>query len=287
MNFVKGSLPPGLYLVSTPIGNARDITLRALDVLASAEVLAAEDTRTLRKLMDIHGIPLGGRRLIAYHDHSRPKDREALFAEVAAGRSVAYASEAGTPLIADPGYHLVAGAAAKGLTITPIPGPSAAVAAMSVSGLPTDRFLFVGFVPNSQAARRRALEDVKDVDASLIFYEAPGRVAAFFQDATDVMGADRDALLCREITKRFEELKRGTLSELAAALRDVRVKGECVVVLGKPLVAAVDDAEIDARLRDLLADMRLKEAVEAVSQAFELPRRDIYQRALAIKEENR
>ncbi|MEM9435541.1 MAG: 16S rRNA (cytidine(1402)-2'-O)-methyltransferase [Pseudomonadota bacterium] len=287
MNFVKGSLPPGLYLVSTPIGNARDITLRALDVLASAEVLAAEDTRTLRKLMDIHGVPLGGRRVIAYHDHSRPKDREELMKEVAAGRSVAYASEAGTPLIADPGYHLVTEARAKGLAVTPIPGPSAAMAGMSVAGLPTDRFLFIGFVPSSQAARRRALEDVKDIDASLVFYEAPGRVAAFFQDAASVMGADREAALCREITKRFEEVKRGTLAELASAMGDVRVKGECVVVLGKPLAAAFDDAEIDARLRALLANMRLKEAVEAVSQAFGLPRRDIYQRALAIKEEDR
>jgi len=202
------ALGPGLYLVSTPIGAARDITLRALDVLAEADVLAAEDTRTLRHLMGIHGIPLGLREIVAYHDHNAPKARPRLLAALAEGKSVAYASEAGTPLVADPGYDLARAAGRAGYPVRPVPGASAMLAALTVAGLPTDRFLFAGFAPASGAARRTWLRDLSAVAATLVIYEAPHRIREMLADLSDIFGPDRQAALCRELTKRFEDVQR-------------------------------------------------------------------------------
>jgi len=283
MNFVRSTLPPGLYLVSTPLGNARDITLRALDVLASADLLVAEDTRTLRKLMDIHGIPLEGRRVVAYHDHSGEKERARILRALSDGRSVAYASEAGTPLIADPGFALAAQAQAQLSLVTAAPGPCAAITALTLASMPTDRFMFLGFAPSSQAARRAAFAAAKDVEAALIYYEAPRRLGRFLADAEAVFGSERRAALCRELTKRFEEVRTRSLGTLAEEVKAKGVKGECVLILDKPprIEAAADT--LDEELKTALTNLRLKDAVDAVAGSLGLPRRAVYKRALALK----
>jgi 16S rRNA (cytidine1402-2'-O)-methyltransferase len=278
----KTELAPALYLVSTPIGAARDITLRALDVLASADVLAAEDTRTLRRLMDIHGVPLGQRLILAYHDHNGPKMRPKLLALLAQGKSVAYASEAGTPLVADPGYVLAREAIAMGLPVTAVPGASAVLAALAVAGLPTDRFLFAGFPPAAAAARRRFLEELAGVEATLVFYESPKRVGDLLTELVQTFGGERQAAVCRELTKKFEEALRGTLSELAAQLGGEELKGEIVVLVDRPEEKAASAEDLDAALRAALGSMRVKEAAETVSKALGLPRREVYQAALRL-----
>jgi 16S rRNA (cytidine1402-2'-O)-methyltransferase len=278
----KTDLAPGLYLVSTPIGAARDITLRALDVLASADVLAAEDTRTLRRLMDIHGVPLGQRLILAYHDHNGPKMRPRLLALLAQGKSVAYASEAGTPLVADPGYVLAREAIAMGLPVIAVPGASAVLAALSVAGLPTDRFLFAGFPPAAPAARLRFLEALAGVEATLVFYESPKRVGELLTDLVQAFGAERRAVICRELTKKFEESLRGSLGELAARLSGEEPKGEIVVLVNRGERPAASAADLDAALKDALGSMRVKEAAEIVSKALGLPKREVYQAALRL-----
>ncbi|MDE3123207.1 MAG: rRNA small subunit methyltransferase 1, partial [Paracoccaceae bacterium] len=213
-------LAPGLYFLATPIGAARDITLRALDILRSADVLAAEDTRTLRHLMEIHGIPLNGRPLVAYHDHNGVAARPRLLRDLGEGRSVAYASEAGTPLVADPGYQLSRAAIAQGYPVFAAPGPSAVLAALTVSGLPTDRFLFAGFPPATAGARKRFFESFAAAQATLVFYESPKRVSRTLGEMCDSLGQERQAAVCRELTKRFEEVSRGTLGDLATQFAD-------------------------------------------------------------------
>jgi 16S rRNA (cytidine1402-2'-O)-methyltransferase len=275
-------LAPGLYLVATPIGTARDITLRALDILASAEVLAAEDTRTLRRLMDLHGVPLGDRQIVAYHDHNGPAARPRLLAALRAGKSVAYASEAGTPLVADPGYRLAQAAIEEGLPVTAAPGPSAVLAALSVSGLPSDRFLFTGFLPATRSARRSAIAELAGVPATLIFFESPKRVGEMLGDLRDGLGSARKAAVCRELTKRFEEVRRGTLDDLAAAFADRPPKGEVVVLVDRDHAApAAEDME-DA-LRDALETMSVKDASAHVADMLGLPRRTVYQAALKLE----
>ena len=276
------ALAPGLWVVATPIGAARDITLRALDVLRDAEVLAAEDTRTLRHLMEIHGVPLNGRRIVAYHDRNGAKARPGLLAALAAGRSVALVSDAGTPLVADPGHTLVREAAAAGHRVHAVPGASAVLAALTVAGLPTDRFLFAGFLPSAAGARRRMLEELRDVPATLVFFEAPHRLEAGVREMLDVLGEERRACLCRELTKRFEEVRRGTLAEIAAGLGDMTMKGEAVLVVDRRAPPAAGADEIDAALRAALADASVKDAARDVAQRLGLPRRDVYQRALAL-----
>ncbi|MEC3862614.1 16S rRNA (cytidine(1402)-2'-O)-methyltransferase [Mesobacterium sp. TK19101] len=282
MNPAKSRLEPGLYLVATPIGNARDITLRALDILASADVLAAEDTRSLRRLMDIHGVALDERPLVAYHDHNGEKARPRLIAALEAGQSVAYASEAGTPLIADPGFDLARAALDGGLAVTSAPGPTALAAALSIAALPTDRVLFNGFLPNAKAARRKALGELAAVPATLVFYESPKRLGAMLADAAEVLGGDRAAAVCRELTKKFEESVRGTLSELSAVYDGAPPKGEIVVVIDRADagVSAVDDLE--AALRDALQTMSVRDAADVVSRASALPRRQVYQLAMRL-----
>jgi 16S rRNA (cytidine1402-2'-O)-methyltransferase len=209
-------LAGGLYLVATPIGSARDVTLRALDILGAADLLAAEDTRTARRLLDIHGVRRDPRTILPYHDHNGAAQRPRLLAALAEGRSVALVSEAGTPLIADPGYRLAAEAAAAGHPVTAAPGASALLAALAVAGLPTDRFLFAGFPPPREAARRRALAELAEVPATLVFFEAPHRLADALPAMAETLGAERPAAVCRELTKRFEEVRRGALGALAS-----------------------------------------------------------------------
>jgi len=276
-------LAPGLYFVSTPLGNARDITLRALDVLAAADMLAAEDTRALRRLMEIHGIALAGRRVLAYHDHNGPVARPALLAALAAGKSVAYASEAGTPLVADPGFPLGRAAIEAGHRVFAAPGPVAAVAALTVSGLPSDRFTFAGFPPAAAAARRRFLEGLKGVQGTLLLYESPRRAAATLAAAAGALGPDRPAALCRELTKKFEEIRRGTLGGLAAALAETTLKGEVVLCIGPAPEEAAAPEAVEAALREALGRLPLKEAAKEVATAFGLPRRDVYQLGLTFR----
>jgi 16S rRNA (cytidine1402-2'-O)-methyltransferase len=276
-------LDPGLYLVSTPIGNAADITLRALDVLARADVLAAEDTRTARRLMEIHGVALGGRPLIAYHDHSGEGRREQVLAHLRAGRSVALASEAGAPLVADPGYKLAERAIAEGLPVTSAPGASAVIAALSVAGLPTDRFLFAGFPPPKTGALRRELAELARIDATLVFFESPRRLAATLAEMAAALGAARPAAICRELTKKFESVERGALSDLAAAhARTPPPKGEIVIVVGPPAAQAPETSDLDALLMAALARMSVKDAVKSVADLTGAPRREIYARALEM-----
>jgi 16S rRNA (cytidine1402-2'-O)-methyltransferase len=277
-------LDPGLYLVATPIGNARDITLRALDVLAAADVLAAEDTRNTRRLLDIHGVRRDGRRLVPYHDHNGAAQRPRLLAALAEGRSVALVSDAGTPLVADPGYRLAAEAIAAGHPVTAVPGASALLAALAVAGLPTDRFLFAGFLPPRSAARRRALGELAAVPATLVFYESPRRLAESLADMAAVLGEARPAAVARELTKRFEETRRAPLGSLAAAYAaEPEPRGEVVVLVGGPGEAEAASPEaLDAALEAALARASVKDAAAEVAAALGLPRREVYARALAL-----
>jgi len=272
----------GLYLIATPIGTARDITLRALDLLAAADVLVAEDTRSLRRLMKIHGIGLGERPLWAYHDHNGAKMRPRILAALEAGQSVVYAAEAGTPMVADPGFDLARAAVAEGFPLVSAPGPSAAVAALTLSGLPTDRFLFGGFLPSSAGRRRTALETLADVPATLVFYESPRRVAAMLEDAATVLGGERQAAICREITKKFEEIRRDTLAGLAAYCRQSTLKGEIVVVVDRGDSSNVREMDLDRALHAALQDGSVRDAADLVAARLGLPRRKVYQRALHL-----
>ncbi|GAB4383336.1 16S rRNA (cytidine(1402)-2'-O)-methyltransferase [Albidovulum sp.] len=282
MSAEKTPLEPGLHFVATPIGAARDITLRALDILAAAEVLAAEDTRTLRHLMEIHGVPLGGRPLVAYHEHNGPRMRPLILAHLAAGRTVAYASEAGTPLVADPGYQLARAAIAAGHRIHAAPGPSALLAALTVSGLPTDRFLFAGFAPSGRGQRRRWLAELADLPATIVLYESPRRIQEMLEDLESCFGQERRAALCRELTKRFEEVTRGTVAELRAALAGRTIRGEIVLVIDRAGDRQVAPADVDDAIREALACHSMKDAVSLVAQQLGLPRRQVYQRALKL-----
>lgn len=282
MNFGTRPISAGLHFVSTPIGAARDITLRALDVLAGADVIAAEDTRTARKLMEIHGIALNARHIVAYHDHSGPAVRDRIVAGIAAGGSAVYVSEAGTPLVADPGYALARAVIDAGLPVMAVPGASAVLAALAVAGLPTDRFAFVGFLPAQTAQRETALVALRDVDMTLVFYESPKRVGELLASLVKTLGGTRQAAVCRELTKRFEEVRRGTLSDLADAVGDAALRGEVVVVVDRGVAADPSDAAVVAALRDAMATMRLRDAATAVAGALGLPRRQVYQIALGM-----
>lgn len=282
MNFQKIRLAAGLYFVATPIGAARDITLRALDVLASADVIAAEDTRSLRRLMEIHGIPLEGRRIQAYHDHSGAGARGRLMDALAQGQSVAYASEAGMPLIADPGYDLGKQAGEAGHMVTCAPGASAAVTALTLAGLPTDAFFFAGFLPNASGARRARIEALKTVPGTLVFYESPKRVSASLVDLAECLGADRQAALCRELTKKFEEIRRGSLADLATEIQEKPVKGEIVLLVDRSHSQSVNESDVEEALKRALETHSVRDAADLVSEMYDLPRRPIYQKALKL-----
>ncbi len=274
-------LDPGLYLVATPIGNARDITLRALDVLASVDVIAAEDTRTTRKLLEIHGIALGDRKVIAYHDHSGQAGRDGIMKLIGQGKSVAYASEAGSPLVADPGFALARDVAQDGGFVTALPGATAAITALSLSGLPSDRFCFAGFAPTAKGARQKWLAELLSIPATLIIYESPKRINRLLEDLCSTEAKSRHAAICRELTKKFEEIRRGTVQELCDQIADMTLKGEIALVLG-PAEAGGEEVDLDQMLATALKDMSMKDAVAMVTQATGLPRRKVYQAALAM-----
>lgn len=276
------SLEPGLYFVATPIGTARDITLRALDILASADVLAAEDTRNTRHLLDLHAVALQGRPLIPYHDHNGPAQRPRLIGLIESGKSVAYVSDAGTPLVSDPGYALARAAIDRGLNVVTAPGPSAVLAALTVAGLPTDQFFFAGFVPQKQAARRKMLENLVDVPGSLVFFENAKRVGKTLIDMVQTFG-NREAALCRELTKKFEETHRARLADLAKDYETRTPRGEIVLIVAPPDNPVTSTAEMEMALRSALArDMSTRDAAASVASATGLPRKTVYQAALKI-----
>ena len=283
VNYKSIKLSPGLYFVSTPIGSARDITLRSLDILANADVLAAEDTRTLKKLLEIHGIQLKNRSLISYHDHNGTKARPKLLAHLKNGKSVAYASEAGTLLIADPGFSLLTEVLSMENDVTSAPGPCALIAALTVAGLPTDRFYFEGFLPNNKSQRELKFCGLKSYLGTLIFYESAKRLHDTLVIAKEVFGEDRQGVVCRELTKKFEDIKRGSLKELSEIYLDKNIKGEVVLLVAGAGHTDIDQSEIEQHVKDALKSMSVKDSAEAVAIAFNVPRRDIYQLALQIK----
>lgn len=276
-------LEPALYLVATPIGNLSDITLRALETLAGADVLACEDTRVTRVLLDRYGIV---NRPYAYHEYNADEVGPRLIAALEAGKSVALVSDAGTPLVSDPGYRLALLAIEAGHCVVPIPGASAPLAALVGAGLPNDAFFFAGFLPSKDKARRDRLAELAGIPATLLFFESPHRIAATLVSAADVLGESRPACVCRELTKTFEEFRRGTLGELAAHYAQAgAVKGEIVLVIGPPGEAAAPEAEdVDRLLAKLVRDMPAGKAATEAARQTGLPRRDLYQRLLDLKD---
>lgn len=275
-------LAPGLHLVATPIGNLGDVTLRALWVLREADRILCEDTRVTGKLLARYGIT---GTLEPYHDHNADRVRPAVLARLRRGEKLALVSDAGTPLVSDPGYRLVRDALAEGLPITAAPGPSAAITALTLSGLPPDVFLFAGFLPPRRAARQKALAAWRDLAATLIFYEGPSRLAEALADIAEVVG-DRDAAVARELTKLHEEIRRGPVSVLAAHYREAGApRGEVVIVVGPPDAdaAPLSEVEINRRLAAALDRLSLRDAAALVADETGLPRRDLYRRALALQ----
>ena len=278
--FEAPRLSPGLYVVATPIGNLRDITLRALEILAAADLVACEDTRVSRKLFDHYGLAAP---LIPYHDHNAETARPKILDKLAAGGVVALVSDAGTPLISDPGYRLVREAQAAGHAVTAAPGPSSALMALTVAGLPTDRFFFEGFLPAKEAARRTRIAELARIPATLVLFESGPRLAAALADLAAGLGA-REAAIARELTKLHEELRRGDLARLASDYAaGAETRGEIVIVIAPPAAAQQPSAaEVDALLHAALARTSVKEAVAEVAAATGEPRRAIYSRALEL-----
>jgi 16S rRNA (cytidine1402-2'-O)-methyltransferase len=276
------ALGGGLYLVATPIGNLRDVTLRALEALAGADVIACEDTRVTRKLLDHYGIATP---LTAYHEHNANVARPKLLARLAAGEAVALVSDAGTPLISDPGFKLVRAAHEAGYSVSALPGASAALTALVVAGLPTDRFFFEGFLPAKEGQRRNRIAELAQIPATLVLFETGPRLARALSDLAQGLGP-REAAICRELTKLHEEVRRGDLTTLAHAYSaGAETRGEIVIVIAPPTEAshAIDSNALDDMLRRALTGASVKDAVEEVSAATGRPRREVYQRALALK----
>ena len=277
------SLTPGLYLVATPIGSARDITLRALDILQSADVIAAEDTRNTRKLMDIHGIKLGERPIIPYHDHNGAQQRPRILDAIEDGKSVAYVSDAGTPMVADPGFTLARAVIEADGPVTAAPGASAVLCALSIAGLPTDKFMFVGFPPPKTGARNQFFKDLENIPATLVFYESPKRLDKTLASMIEAFGEERQAAICRELTKKFEQALRGTLRNVLDRREDeMPLKGEIVIVLGPPVAQEISQEDLDASLRRALLTLSVKDAAAEVAQSLGLPRKTAYNRALEL-----
>jgi len=272
-------LPRGFYVVATPIGNLADVTLRALAVLGQADVIYCEDTRHSRILLAHYAI---ARPTRPYHEHNAAHERPRVLAELAAGKSVALISDAGTPLICDPGYKLVRAAAAAGFPVTALPGPSAALAALASAGLATDAFLFAGFLPPRRNARQARLTELKAVPASLVFFEAPSRLADSLGDIAAVLG-DRAAAVARELTKMHEEVRRASPAELARWAGEVTPKGEMVIVVGPPLAVVVTDTQITERLAPLMGTISLSDAVRNVAHELGVPRKRVYDLALGLQ----
>lgn len=275
-------LEPALYIVATPIGNLGDVTLRALETLAGASIVAAEDTRVTRVLLDRFGI---ARRAFSYHEYNADEAGPKLIAAIASGQSVALVSDAGTPLVSDPGYRLVRLALDAGLKVVPVPGASSVVTALSAAGLPSDAFFFAGFLPQKQKARRDRLAEIGTIPGTLIYFESPNRLPQSLADAAAVLGPDRQASVCRELTKTFEEFRRGSLSALAEHYQaHPEVKGEVVVIVGPPeAIPAPEGEALDEILRSLLPDLSTAQAATEAARRTGLPRKELYQRLLELK----
>ncbi len=278
-------LAPGLHIVATPIGNLGDIGLRALATLAAADMILAEDTRVSRNLLNHYGIAA---KLTAYHEHNAAQMQPRILARLAKGEALALISDAGTPLISDPGYRLVASVLKAGAALTTAPGASAVIAALTLSGLPTDRFFFEGFLPPRSAARRARIAALAEIPATLVFYESPRRAAETLRDLAAVLGP-RPAALARELTKLFEEVRRGRLDALAAHYGEqAALRGEIVLLVGPPEASAgPDPAAIDRQLSEALQSLSVKDAAALVAQQAKLPKRALYTRALALNERKR
>jgi 16S rRNA (cytidine1402-2'-O)-methyltransferase len=274
-------LKPGLYIVATPIGNLGELSPRAADILARASAIAVEDSRVTATLLKHIGVK---RPMIAYHDHNADQMRPQLLARLGT-EAIALVSDAGTPLISDPGFKLVRDARAAGHYVTTVAGPCAAIAALTVAGLPTDRFMFAGFLPAKEKARETELSELAIIRATLIFYESPHRLGASLAAMSRVLG-DREAAVTRELTKKFEEVVTGRLGELAHRYAAEQPRGEVVVVVGPPETPPPAwEADIDTLLREQLRTMRVKDAATAVAAALGLPRKQVYERALELKDE--
>lgn len=281
MRQLGGSMAPGLYVVATPIGNLGDITLRALAVLARADVIYCEDTRHSRTLLQHFGIRAS---LKSYHEHNAAAQRPRIMDELTTGGRVALVTDAGTPLISDPGYKLAREALDRGFNVVSLPGASAVMCALASAGLPTDAFHFAGFLPPKSAARQARLAQLRGIDATLVFYEAPSRVNEALGDLNAVLGA-RPAVVARELTKLHEEIQRGSLADLADQFAEQAARGEYVILVGPPEEFEASDAAIQAALGDALQDMRLKDAAKAVSDALGVPRNRVYELGLKLKGE--
>jgi 16S rRNA (cytidine1402-2'-O)-methyltransferase len=274
-------IDPGLHLVATPIGNLKDVSFRALSTLAAADAVVAEDTRVTKTLLAHYGISTP---LIAYHEHNARVIRPHLLARLEAGAKLALVSDAGTPLVSDPGFRLVQEALEKGVHVTSVPGPSAVLAALVVAGLPTDRFFFEGFLPHKSGPRRARLAELAQIPGTLVFFESPRRLAETLADCAAVLGK-RDAAIARELTKMFESVRRGALDELAAALAEEEPpKGEIVLLVAPPGAGAAEAsaADLDARIEEALNAHSVKDAASVVSAATGQPRRQVYARALEL-----
>ena len=276
------ALAAGLHVVATPIGNLRDITLRALETLAAADLIACEDTRVTRKLIDHYGITTP---LTPYHEHNAAQARPKILARLAAGAAVALVSDAGTPLISDPGFKLAREAGAAGCAVTALPGASAVLAALAVSGLPTDRFMFEGFLPAREGQRRKRIDEIKGVPATLVLFETGPRLASALADLAAALGP-RAAAICRELTKLYEEVRRGDLASLARDYAESpEPRGEIVIVVAPPAAPAGEAADLDVLLRQALGRTSVKEAVGEIAAVTGRPRREVYQRALALTQD--
>jgi 16S rRNA (cytidine1402-2'-O)-methyltransferase len=277
--FDTAALPPGLYLVATPIGNLRDITLRAIDVLAGADIVVCEDTRVTAKLLNAYDIK---KKTIAYNDHNADRQRGPVLEMLGGGGRVALVSDAGTPLVSDPGFKLVRDALDLGIPVTPVPGACAPVAALQIAGLPTDRFVFLGFLPPKSGARRTALQEWLHTPATLIMFESGPRLAASLADMAAVFSAERPAAVVREITKKFEESRRGTLAELAAWYAENEALGEIVVLVGPGTAPAATEGDIETQLAAALKTMSVRDAAAFVAAATGEPKKKVYEIALKL-----
>ena len=281
----RPSIRAGLYLVATPIGTASDISLRALDLINNADVLIAEDTRNLRKLMKIHEIKLAGRSLISYHDHNGQEQRPKILNLIENQKSVVLVSDAGTPLIADPGYQLVREIIAAGYYLSGIPGASAVLSALMVSGLPTDKFLFGGFVPNKENAKKIFFSQYLDLTITLVIYESPSRLVKTLTLLCKIYQKTRNIAVCRELTKKFEDIQRGDLDTVAAHFaRQERVKGEIVLVIGPSEEKIIDESEIEKNLISVFDYMTFKDAISFVARTLKVSKKIVYAKALKIKD---
>jgi 16S rRNA (cytidine1402-2'-O)-methyltransferase len=280
-SFAAPVLPPALYVVATPIGNLSDISIRALDTLAAAHLIACEDTRVTRKLLTRYGISA---RVVSYHKHSGKAERRKLLNALGERQSIALVSDAGTPLISDPGAELVAEAIASGHAVIPIPGPSSVMAALSAAGVVADAVLFLGFLPTKSGARAKRLSEFATTPATLVLFESPNRIAALLTDAVAALGSGRLAVVCRELTKLHETFDRGSLQELAARYGGVPTKGEIVLVIAPPAEGDPPPiADADLLLEGALRSMSVKEAAASVAESTGLSRRALYQQALKLK----